>query len=118
MLVLFGGLEMIEFKKAEEIIEGVDLNYDLLQTFGYLVYLVNRDEVFPTEHIISLHQRYMDLYGNQKPQELTGLKSQKENSLDKKKLVKWMTELISKNPGYYCPIIDLKTNIASGVFDL
>jgi len=28
---------MSKFKKAEEIVEGVDLNHDLLQIFGYLV---------------------------------------------------------------------------------
>lgn len=64
---------MSEFKKPEEIIEGVDLNYDLLHFFGYLTYLVNRDEVFPSEHICACHQRFMDLYGNQKPQEKKNL---------------------------------------------
>jgi len=56
---------MSEFKKAEEIVEGVDLNRDLLQIFGYLVALGWQEKVFPTEHLIEIHQRFMDLYKNQ-----------------------------------------------------
>lgn len=56
-----------EFTDPTKVIEGVDLNYDLLHLMGYLSYLVDRDEEFPSEHFIELHQRMMDLYGNQKP---------------------------------------------------
>ena len=56
---------MSEFKKAEEIVEGVDLNRDLLQIFGYLVALGWQEKVFPTEHLNEIHQRFMDLYKNQ-----------------------------------------------------
>jgi len=56
---------MSKFKKAEEIVEGVDLNHDLLQIFGYLVGLGWEEKVFPTEHVIEIHQRFMSLYKNQ-----------------------------------------------------
>lgn len=55
------------FKSPEEIIEGVDLNYDLMHLSGYLVSLGWTEKVFPTEHVIALHQRVIDLYGNIKP---------------------------------------------------
>lgn len=67
---------MSKFKTPEELIEGVALNYDLLQLFGYLVGLGWQEEVFPTEHVISLHQRLMDLYGNQKPLMSAGAKNE------------------------------------------
>lgn len=54
------------FKKPEEIIEGVDLNYDLLQLAGYLVSIGWTEKVFPDAHVCELHQRMMDLYGNHK----------------------------------------------------
>jgi len=59
-----------EFKPVEKIIEGVDLNYDLLQLLGYVYSLGETEREMPSAHVIALHQRFLDLYDNQKPNNL------------------------------------------------
>jgi len=60
----------MKFPPVNKIVEGVDLNSDLLQVFGYLISLGWKEKVMPTEHLIDIHNRFMDLYGNQSPKDV------------------------------------------------
>lgn len=57
------------YPAVETIIEGVDLNYDLLHLMGYLVKLGTTESEFPTEHICDLHSYFVKKYGNVRPLE-------------------------------------------------
>ncbi len=56
-----------EFKKPEEILNGVDLNQDSLFLMGYIWAEGNQNRVFPTEHFCDLHNFIIKKYGNAKP---------------------------------------------------
>jgi|WetSurMetagenome_2_1015567.scaffolds.fasta_scaffold589458_1 hypothetical protein len=71
-------INLKEFPDPAKIIEGVDLNYDLMQLLGYTVALGWTEKQMPSSHVIALHQRFLDLYGNQKTSEFKDLKFRME----------------------------------------